>query len=90
MKTIAMNIKNPWTMVESFDCPPELIFAELRTITWVIGNPPKNPLTIFPIPCAFNSWLVGVENFSGSYLSVASTESKVSKLPTKAIVMATT
>ena len=65
------------------------MFAELRTITIVIGNPPIRPDIALPIPCAFNSLLVGDMFLSGSSLSVASTLNKVSILPTMAIVSAT-
>ena len=64
------------------------MLAELRTITCVIGRPPINPDIIFPEPCAINSRLVGVTLFSGSNLSVASTQSNVSRLATRAIVNA--
>jgi len=64
------------------------MFAELRTITCVIGNPPIKPERIFPVPWASNSLLVGVTRLIGSNLSVASTHKSVSKLATKAIVNA--
>ena len=70
--------------------PPDCIFAELLTITCVTGSPPIIPEMIFPAPWANNSRLVGVTLFSGSSLSVASTQSNVSKLATKAIVNAVT
>ena len=64
------------------------MFAELRTITIVIGNPPINPERKFPIPWAFNSLLVGDIFLSGSNLSVASKQRSVSILATNAIVIA--
>ncbi len=53
------------------------MLAELLTITWVTGNPPINPETMFPIPWALNSWLVGVILFCGATLSEASTHGTV-------------
>ena len=76
-------------MADVFVFAPKFMFAELRTITCVIGKPPINPEITFPNPCAFNSRLVGVILLSGSNLSVASTQSKVSKLPTTAMTIAT-
>ena len=46
------------------------------------------PDMILPAPCASSSLLVGVTLLSGSKRSVASTQSKVSKLATKAMVAA--
>lgn len=66
--------------------PPELMLAELRTMTCVTGRPPSRPETMFPIPCAFSSRFVGVTRFWGSRLSVASTESRVSMLAMRASV----
>ena len=86
-----INKRKPWMMAEYFDFPPDWILAELRTITCVIGRPPINPEMMLPIPCAFNSLLVGVAKCSGSSLSVASTHKRVSRLATihntKAVVM---
>ena len=65
------------------------MFAEERTTTDVIGKPPNNPLTMFPIPCAFNSRLVSVNLLYVSNLSVASIHNNVSIEATTAIVTAT-
>ena len=75
-------------MADIFVLPPKLIFAELRTITCVTGKPPINPEITFPNPCAFNSLFVEVILLYGSILSVASTQSKVSKLATIANTIA--
>lgn len=40
----------PWYTADIFDLAPESKFAELRTITAVIGRPPISPDTIFPTP----------------------------------------
>ena len=40
----------PWNIADILVFPPELILAELLTITCVIGSPPIIPETIFPIP----------------------------------------
>mgnify|MGYP003396679709 CR=1 FL=1 len=45
----------------------------------------RKPLTMLPMPCACNSRFAGVTRFHGSILSVASTQSRVSKLATLAI-----
>ena len=76
-------------MVDILLFPPDWMLAELLTITCVIGNPPINPEIIFPAPCAKSSLLVGVTFLFGSSLSVASTQSRVSRLATKAKVNAT-
>ena len=76
-------------IVDNFDFAPELIFAELLTITEVTGRPPKNPQAILPIPCANNSLFVFEALLSGSNLSTASMPSKVSKLATTAKVKTT-
>ena len=76
----------PCRMADNLVRPPLMIFAELRTMTWVTGSPPNNPETIFPAPCATNSRLVGVTRLSGSILSVASTHNNVSSEATIAIV----
>jgi hypothetical protein len=55
-----------------------------------MGNPPIRPEIRFPIPCAFNSKLVGVTLLLGSNLSAASVLNKVSKLAIIAIVNART
>ena len=47
-------------IVDIFDFAPELLFADVLTITEVNGSPPNKELNIFPIPCAFNSTLVSV------------------------------
>ncbi|CAI8218499.1 MAG: Uncharacterised protein [Flavobacteriaceae bacterium] len=65
------------------------ILAELLTITWVIGRPPIAPEMTLPTPWANNSRFVGVTLLCGSILSVASTQSSVSKLATTQIVIAT-
>ena len=65
------------------------MFAELLTITCVIGNPPIIPDIMLPAPWARSSRLVGVTFLCGSNLSVASTHRRVSRLATKAIVNAT-
>ena len=62
------------------------MLAELLTITCVIGNPPIIPESIFPVPWAKSSRLVGVVLLCGSSLSVASTHNKVSRLATNAMV----
>ena len=83
-----INKNKPCKIADSFDFPPKEILAELRTITWVNGRPPISPDTMFPRPCAFNSLLVGVTLLFGSSLSVASTQSNVSKLATMASTIA--
>ena len=80
----------PCTIADTFDFAPAFIFAELLTITCVIGNPPIKPEIIFPTPCAFSSRFVPDLYYNESSLSVASTLKSVSKLPIKAIVMAIT
>ena len=47
-------------MADIFVLAPELIFADVLTITEVTGKPPSKPDTMLPTPCAFNSLLVGV------------------------------
>lgn len=37
-------------IAESLEVAPAFAFAEERTTTDVIGNPPMNALMIFPIP----------------------------------------
>ena len=86
IRSTEIKSKKPWIIADILVLLFDWIFAELRTITWVIGKPPIIPLKIFPTPWAFSSLLVGVLFFFGSSLSVASTDSIVSRLPTKAIV----
>ena len=76
----------PWRIALILVALPVWMFAEERTITWVMGSPPIKPLTVFPTPWANNSRLVGVTRFWGSNLSVASTHNSVSKLATTAMV----
>ena len=90
IKITEISNRKPWIIAESLVLPLDCMLAELRTITCVIGKPPIKPDTILPAPCASNSLLVGVTFLWGSNLSVASTQSKVSKLATKAIVKAVT
>ena len=66
-----INKNTPCNMADNFVLPPKLIFAELLTITWVIGNPPIKPDTILPKPCDFNFRFVGVILLSGYNFSVA-------------------
>ena len=88
--SIAVRIsKTPCTIADNFVFPPAVIFAELLTITCVIGKPPKKPDKILPVPWANNSRFLGVRDLEGSNLSVASALNKVSILPTKAIINAT-
>ena len=75
-----------WIIVDNLDLAPELIFAELRTITEVTGKAPKKPQVILPIPWASNSLLVLDSFLSGSNLSTASIPNSVSKLATIAKV----
>ena len=75
-------------MTESFDLAPELIFAELLTMTDVNGKPPINPVVKFPTPCAISSLFVFDSFLSGSILSMASIPNNVSKLATTANVIA--
>ena len=50
---IALISKNtPCSIADSLVFAPKVIFAELRTITWVTGKPPIRPETILPRPCA--------------------------------------
>src|SRR5690606_36682391 len=69
--------------------PPLLAFADDRTITDVIGKPPKKPLVMFHTPWAISSLFVGELRFKGSILSMASMLNKVSKLAIMASVSAT-
>ena len=55
-------------------------------MTCVTGSPPTKPESALPTPCATSSRFVGVTCFSGSNLSVASTQRSVSRLATIAIV----
>jgi hypothetical protein len=50
----------PCVIVDALDFAPALMFAELLTITDVMGNPPNNPDMALAVPCAFNSRLSGV------------------------------
>src|SRR5690554_3357457 len=76
-------------MAAIFDFAPALILAEVLTTTEVMASPPKRPLIMLPIPCAFNSVLVLVKRFMGSSLSEASIHSKDSMEATMAMVTAT-
>ncbi len=82
------NNRRPCNTADIFVFAPALIFAEVRTITDVRGRPPIKPETILPIPCAFNSRLVGVTRLYGSSSSAACMFSNVSRLATIAIVNA--
>ena len=86
----ASSRKPPWRMAESFVAARALMFAELRTMTCVIGKPPIRPDSVLPAPWANSSRLGGVTRFWGSSLSVASRQSSVSRLPTTAMVAAMT
>jgi len=77
-------------IADSLLCAPDWMLAELRTITCVIGRPPIRPDSELPTPCATSSRLVGVTRLCGSSLSVASRQSRVSRLPTTAMVAAIT
>src|SRR5690606_17311115 len=63
------------------------MLAELLTITEVMGNPPKKPAARLPIPWALSSRLGEVYLLSGSNLSVASMQSKVSMEATTAMII---
>src|SRR6188768_3839066 len=77
-------------MADNLDFAPAALFAEVRTTTDVIGNPPINEHIIFPIPCALNSTLVLVYRLWTSILSAASMHNSVSIEATIAIVIPTT
>src|SRR5690606_7049766 len=77
-------------MADILDFAPALAFADDRTTTEVMGNPPKAPLFILPIPWARNSTFVLTKRFKGSILSVASIHSKVSIEATMVMGTATT
>ena len=49
---VTINFKDPWysQLVKSDFNPPDWIFAELLTITCVIGRPPRKPETMLPAP----------------------------------------
>ena len=89
MLTTASSRNTPCAMVATLVRPPELMLAEVRTMTEVIGIPPIRPLSILPAPCANSSRLPLVKRFSGSSLSAASMHSSVSILATAAMVAAT-
>ena len=78
--------KTPCTMAASLVRPPDWMLAELRTMTCVTGRPPIRPEKMLPVPWAISSRLVGVTRRRGSSLSVASTQSSVSRLATRAMV----
>src|SRR5690606_24862495 len=61
----ATNSQRPRNMADCRVRPPACAFAEERTITDVMGSPPRNPLAILPTPCATNSLLVGVTRLKG-------------------------
>ena len=61
-KTLISN-SNPCSIADIFDLAPASLLAEVLTTTEVMGKPPKSELTMFPIPCAFNSTLVSVYRF---------------------------
>ena len=73
-------------IAEAFEVAPALAFAELRTTTDVMGKPPIKPLSILPIPCAFNSKLVSVILRLLSNRSDASMHNRVSIDATTAMV----
>ncbi len=56
------------------------MLAEPLTTTAVIGIAPSNPQKKFPTPCATNSLFTGVILLCLSSLSIASTQSNVSKV----------
>jgi hypothetical protein len=68
--------------------PPECTFAEVRTMTAVIGMPPMSPHTTLPTPCARSSRSGSEERWNGSSRSVASMQSSVSMLATIASTIA--
>ena len=59
------------------------MFTELRAITAIIGNPPINPERIVLNPIAVTSLFKFVFLFSGSILSIAFAEPRVSIVETK-------
>ncbi|MCY1532403.1 hypothetical protein D9M68_676780 [compost metagenome] len=83
------NSNEPWYTADILVLAPAFTFAELRTITEVIGKPPNIPLVILPTPWAMSSRFVGVTRLMGSILSTASTPKRVSRLATIAMVPAT-
>ena len=55
-KTVANNSsQTPCNMADTRVLPPASTLAVERTITPVIGNTPKKPQIIFPIPCEASS-----------------------------------
>ncbi len=55
MVTTVSNRNTPCAIDDNLVLAPAFTFAEVLTITEVIGKPPINPERILPIPCAFNS-----------------------------------
>ena len=50
--------KIPCETAAIFVFPQDVTFAEVLTITEVMGIPPIKQLNMFPTPCAFNSLFV--------------------------------
>src|SRR5688500_2608292 len=76
-------------IVDIFDLAPAELFADVRTTTDVIGNPPIRALIILPTPCALSSTLVSVYLFGASMRAAASIQSNLSLDATTAMVAPT-
>ena len=77
----------PWKKLERCDLAPLSIFALLRTISEIIGRPPKAEAIVLPMPVASRSLFMSLVRFSGSNESTAETLSRDSMLPTSANMM---
>src|SRR3546814_19689271 len=80
-------IQTPCRIVDRRDTAPAWTFAELRTMTPVIGNAPTPPHSMLPTPCARSSLLKSLRGPS-CILSTAAADSNVSALAMKATAMA--
>ena len=78
----------PWKKADRRVAAPALMFTELRTMTEVIGRPPRRPDTMLPAPCAMSSRFGGLTRLRESSLSTASRFRSVSSEATTAIVTA--
>ena len=68
-------------MFENLDFAPLSMFARLRTISAIIGMPPRNATTVLATPTASKSRFRSVLRLSGSSVSTAFELSSDSRLP---------